>query len=204
MTVVPRPSADFGTVTLPKHSLAKGTNLWRIHSLSLGPLWFGPGRGRPPAYRFDDPTSTYGVCYLGETHYAAFVETFFRDLPTRAISTLQLRAKAISQCVLKRDVTLAAAFGPGLVRLGTTAAVSGARGAGGSYAHSQEWSRALFDHPAKVDGIAYQASHDDSLRCVALFERASRALAVARTSGPLTEEVALVAGVVKRYAVAIL
>src|SRR5690242_9730428 len=150
----PRPPADLSKTTLPTHVLAKGTVLWRVHHVAYGPLWFDP---HPPLYRFDDPTAKYGVCYLGETHYAAFAEIFLRDLPVKAVSTANLKVKAMSQCAVDKALTLVAAFGPGLVRLGTTAATSGAKGVGGSYAHSQEWSRALYGHPDKVDGIAFMS-----------------------------------------------
>lgn len=167
-------------------------------------MWFGPGKGKAPVFRFDDPGSAYGVCYFGETHYAAFAETFLRTLPTRAVSSVQLKAKAMSQCALDQDVTLAAAFGPGLVKLGTTASVFAAKGAGSSYAHSQEWSRALFDHPDSVDGIAYHSSHDSVLLCAALFDRAKAAISVAETSSSLDGETALLADVAKRYQIALL
>jgi hypothetical protein len=40
----------------------------------------------------------------------------------------------------------------------------------------QAWSKALSEHPKRVDGIAYHARHDDEALCYALFDRAHDAL----------------------------
>ena len=39
------------------------------------------------------------------------------------------------------------------------------------YITPQLWSRAIHDHPADFDGIAYYSRHDNSPLCFALFER---------------------------------
>lgn len=45
------------------------------------------------------------------------------------------------------------------------------------YDVAQSWSKALHDHPAEADGIAYTARHDDRAMCIALFDRARTCIA---------------------------
>jgi hypothetical protein len=59
--------------------------------------------------------------------------------------------------------------GPSLAILGATAEVVHA---GLPYDTPQAWSKALFEHPVRPNGIAYYASHDDEALCYAIFDRA--------------------------------
>jgi hypothetical protein len=156
-------------------------------------------------FRFDDPLGVYGVCYLGLEPMAAFVETFLRDLPARAVSRRFLASRVLTECALVRDVWLARAYGSALARLGTTAALSGANGPGGSYEHAQRWSRALHDHPQRPAGIRYRSSHDDDLGCVALFDcRAGDAVRSVRTLGTVDGQIGLLVDAVRRYRIRLL
>jgi RES domain-containing protein len=209
--VLPLPPADLNSVPLPIEELARGTRLFRIHPPDKDPIWFGPAPGEPPRYRFDDPEGNYRVCYLGDSRMSAFVETFLRDLPARVVSVGNLKYRAISGLRITRDIRLVSAHGPGLVQLGTTAALAGAmlelpsRDPTESYAHSQAWSRALHGHPEKPDGILYRSSHDDSLFCVALFEdRASGTLITQGTPRLLSGQAGLLARAVKLYKIRLL
>lgn len=40
----------------------------------------------------------------------------------------------------------------------------------------QAWSKALFDHPLRPDGISYYSRHDDKGLCYAIFDRARNAV----------------------------
>jgi hypothetical protein len=145
--------------------------------------------------RFDDPRGEFKVCYIGSRPVAAFAETFLRDLPTRSVSKAALRARAMSSLRLTRDVRAVQAHGSGLAQLGTTAAVSAAT----PYAHSQAWSRAIYEHPAIVDGIEYRSSHDDSLLCLALFDRARDAVEDVGDAPIIWQDRALVLRAIRRY-----
>src|SRR2546423_746283 len=132
--------------------------LQRIHPVGPGPIFFGPGTGKPPTYRFDDPEGKYGVCYLGASRLAAFVETFLRDLTIQVISEANLAARNISAIEVVRDVRVVKAHSEGLYQLGSTSAVGGAKieytGAtpAESYEHSQAWSLALHNHRDAPEG----------------------------------------------------
>jgi hypothetical protein len=142
---------------------------------------------------------------------AAFVETFLRDLPVRAVSRANLQLRAITTLTLTRGLRLVRVYGPALVKLGTTAAVAGAKVsvpkgfAGAPYGHSQAWSLALHDHPQAPAGIEYRSSHDDSLLCVALFEdRAAAALGVGPPGRALASDRLFLANVIRRFVIKLL
>ena len=204
--MLPLPPADLSDLDLPLQVVPVGTTLHRIHPPEFGPIFFGPGAGRPPAYRFDDPRGEYGVCYLGCSRLAAFVETHLRDLSTLVVSETNLAHRDISGIEVRRDLRVVQAHSEGLFRLGTTAALGAAKLAfpGASpdqaYAHAMAWSRALHDHDDAPDGVAYHSSHDDSLACLALFgDRAGDAIRPAGPPARLSGEQALVAEAVARY-----
>lgn len=204
MSLLPAPPADLAAHPLPLEAVPTGTVLLRIHEERHGPIWFGPGAGAPPRNRFDDPRREYGVCYLGYTRLAAFAETLLRDRPSRVLSEANLRFLALSALTVLRDTPVVQAHSEGLVQLGTTAALSGAKlefpGATQTYAHAMAWSRALHDHPAAPHGLAYRSSHDDALRCLALFEdRAGTVLAPAGGPELLSDLRELLAEAVDRY-----
>lgn len=211
MSLLPLPPADLAEHPLPIEMVPAGTILQRIHQAGYEPIWFGPGTGKPPTNRFDDPRGEYGVCYLGYTRIAAFAETLLRDRPSRVVSEANLEFLAISALTVLRDTPVVQAHSEGLVRLGTTAALSGAKlefpGAtpAQSYEHAMAWSRALHDHPDAPQGIAYRSSHDDSLRCLALFgDRAGDVLAEGGSPRRLSRLRALLAHAVRRYDIRLL
>ncbi|WP_342731261.1 hypothetical protein [Bradyrhizobium sp. B117] len=55
---------------------------------------------------------------------------------------------------------------------GATAFSNGAFAWRAAYDASQTWSKAVFDHPLRPDGIAYYARHDDEGLCYGSFDRA--------------------------------
>ena len=211
MPLLPVPPSDLASQRLPISTLKRGTRLFRSHANDQGPVWFGPGPGSPPEYRFDAPGGEYGVCYAGRTELAAFVETFFRDLPVRAVSRANLELRSISMLTLTRNIRVVRVYGPALVKLGATSAVGGAKltvpsgFAGQPYAHSQAWSLALHDHPSAPDGIQYRSSHDDALLCVALFgDRAAAAVKVSALGRPLSGAKPFLARAIRRYGIVLL
>jgi hypothetical protein len=132
-------------------TLRAGGTLHRAHDVSRGAIFFGPGAGNPPLYRFDAPGGEYGVCYLGVDEEAAFVEgVLHRAIPRRIISAKMLAARAISVIHILDDIRAVRLYGQYLVGNGATAAV-----VHGDDYHglSQPWSKAIHDHPVGVDGI---------------------------------------------------
>lgn len=155
--------------------LRAGGTLHRAHNLGRGAIFFGPGAGEPPKYRFDAPDGGYGVCCLGLSEEAAFVEgVLHRAIPRRMISERTLSARAISVVHIQEDIRAVRLYGRYLIGNGATAAVVH----GDDYTGlSQPWSAAIHNHTAGADGILYTAKHDDSVMALALFDRAAHKIA---------------------------
>jgi hypothetical protein len=173
------PPADLHARSLLTINLAPGTAVHRIHSRKYHPHFFGPARPATgakwpdPQHRFDDPEGEYGVCYVGLTDNAAFVETVLRDQWLPHLSAADLEDVCLADGRAGRELRLAQFGGRGLRRLRTNAASVHA-----PYSITQAWSRALWSHPDKVDGIAYRSGWDDDLTCVVLFARAPGGLVI--------------------------
>lgn len=180
--------------TLPQETIDLGTVFHRIHNLAKDPVWFGQWPAGALRNRFDDPEGTYGVCYLGRSAEAAFVESFLRRQPARLVSLSHLSIHGIARVVTRRRLTVVPLFGSALPKLGATSEVSATR----DYALSQAWSRALWVHPATIDGIVYWSRHDDDQGCLALFDRAHDAVAVEQDALVVDDRDAL-ARILDRY-----
>jgi hypothetical protein len=105
----------------------------RIHARAKNALWFGPGSGRQPIHRFDDPTGRFRVCYLGTTIEVCFAETFLRNPPVRILALDDLAGRSIATVELRRDLRLVPIHGSSLARLGVTAELA----SGSDYVGSQ-------------------------------------------------------------------
>ena len=178
---------------LPLTGVRVGTRWMRIHSRSKNALWFGP-TGSLPIHRFDDPLGRFRVCYLGTTIDVCFAETFLRNPPVRIVGLDDLGARSIASVEVLRELRLVSFHGPGLARLGTTTEPAG----GSDYPLSQAWSRALWEHADKPDGLVFRSRHDDSALCVALYHRAKDSLAICADRS-LTADSKLLARLLKRY-----
>jgi hypothetical protein len=155
--------------------LFEGRLRWhRIHAGGSRALYFG----RERKSRFDAPAGEYGVLYVGEDAHTAFVETFGRETGIDAVTRSALRRAALSTMASRRPLRLIdlAATG-GLARIGADG-----RLCTGDHAISRRWSKALYVHPSKPDGILYPARHDLARWAVALFDRARRDLVVESTT----------------------
>jgi hypothetical protein len=183
---------------LPKRlalSRAKAGARWmRIHAQGKSALWFGPGAGSQPLNRFDDPNGRFRVCYLGTTVEVCFAETFLRNPPVRILALDDLAGRSIATLELRRDLRLVPLHGRNLARLGVTAELA----SGSDYLASQLWSRAIWEHQDRPDGILYRSRHDDSALCVALYHRAKAGLAFVREQA-LTEDAQQLARLLRRY-----
>ena len=185
------PPADFATRDLPIEAVPAGTTFVRIHRSTLDPLYFGASGDN----RFDDPEGQYGVCYAERSLEGAFAETCLRQVGARLVPLSRLAGRSATELTVAAELRLVELHGPGLARVGATAAVSS-----GTYDVSQPWSRAIYEHPVSVDGIVYRSNHDNGELCVALFERCRDQLRpTAQTS--LIQSRAQLAGLLDRYRV---
>src|ERR1019366_7077985 len=121
---------------LPLSRVRAGSRWMRIHSHARNALWFGPGPGRPPIHRFDDPAGRFRVCYLGTTLEVCFAETFLRNPPVRILALDDLAGRYIATVEVRRDLRLVPIHGSSLARLGVTAELA----SGSNYVGSQLWS----------------------------------------------------------------
>jgi len=161
------PPPNLAQRRLPIVAVPAGTSVVRIHTLFREPHNFG----RTGGARFDAPDGSYGVCYLGLDDAGAFVETILRDQDLRGVAYSDLARRAIADGVFARTVRLVALGGSGLRRLRITAGTVYT-----TYRVTQAWSRALWAHPDRPDGLRYRSRFDDDQHCVALFDRAAQAL----------------------------
>ncbi len=159
----PDPPADLLARRLPVHRLNVGRKLFRIHKSANGAKHFG----RSANWRFDDPTSGYGTLYAGLMPHVAFAETLLRGSGT-LVATSELAVRSLCSFTAVRTIKLVPLYGR---HLDANAAVTS-----GPYGHSQRWSRALYEHPDRPDGLAYRASHDNDKLAVVIFDRAAASI----------------------------
>ncbi|HEY3719235.1 MAG TPA: RES family NAD+ phosphorylase [Roseiarcus sp.] len=151
---------------IPIDPLPAGVPVFRVHRLEHDPMFFGPGAGVPPTYRFDSSSGAFGVLYVGLTLAGAVVETLLRNPARRMVDYPDVVARAFSEIRARRILRLARLHGTGLQQIGCDNAIST-----GPYGPCGAWSDALWAHPSAPDGIAFQSRHDSSEICLALFER---------------------------------
>jgi len=154
-------------MALPLDIVPAGTALARVHRIANDPIFFGPGVGAPPTYRFDSPTGRFGVLYVGTHLRGALVETLLRNPRRKMVAWPDVASRATSEIRCGRDLRLARLHGAGLQQLGCDNAIST-----GPYDPCGAWADALWAHPEAPDGIAYQSRHDPREICLAIFERA--------------------------------
>ncbi len=166
---LPPPPEGFRDLELPVIEFARSKKWYRSHLVERAPVFYG----KKAQFRFDDPAQEYGVLYLAEDPFGAFVETFGQFVSTvalpRQITTEQLLARALSELVPDRSIQLADLTGSGLARMGADSRLFA-----GNYGESQAWSRALFLHPSRVDGLFYPTRHDPKRKAAAIFAESIR------------------------------
>src|SRR6185312_2182607 len=148
----PRPPDWLNSIDLPLEIIPAGTPLIRVHRLTHHPIFFGPGAGIPPTYRFDSLRGEFCVLYVGLSLTAALAETLLRNPTRRMIAYGALAARASSELRSGRDLRVVRMHGTGLQRVGCDNAIST-----GPYEPCGAWADALWHHPDKPDGIAYQS-----------------------------------------------
>ncbi|MGO4573308.1 RES family NAD+ phosphorylase [Microvirga sp. 2TAF3] len=178
---------------MPIDVLPAGTVLHRIHRASLGTVFFGPGPGVPPTYRFDSASSRFGVLYVGLNRAGAVAETLLRNPQRLMVATSEITDRAATELACRRELRVVKLYGSGLQAVGTDNAIST-----GPYEPCGLWSDALWDHPDQLDGIAYQSRHESNQICLALFERPDMAFDI-RSTTPLTAMLHEVAALLDAY-----
>ena len=170
-----RPPPDLASRQARLRRLGAGTVVHRFWTPHDGakrhdPIYYDRSRGG----RLNAPDASYGVLYAAADPHGAFAETFLRSPARRTVDPKLLARKGYARLRLVRPLELIDFDGPHLAILGATAEVVHG---GLPYDDPQAWSKALRDHPAEADGIAYTARHDPSQRCYALFEAAAAQVA---------------------------
>ena len=135
--------------------------------------------------RLNAPDGSFGVLYTARELAGAFAEAFLRQPGSTLIDTGFLKSKAYVELEVVSPLVLIKLAGPGLAVLGATAEVVHG---GLPYDVPQAWSKALSNHPAAADGIAYYARHDDEALCYALFSRSVAKIAEARREKDLDQD----------------
>ncbi|MBL8666094.1 MAG: RES family NAD+ phosphorylase [Rhodospirillales bacterium] len=194
----PTPPPDLAERSLPLHPAPAGMTLFRIVAAETQPLFFGPKPGDLPAGRFDAADGSFRTCYAGLTPEACFAEKFLRRLRDRAIEAALVRTMVLVRLELLRPLTLVALHGPGLAQIAATAAV-----AHGPYATSRPWAATLFAHPQCPDGLCWRSRFDDSLFCVALFDRCKGDLQVGEKVALISQQ-ALLLAMINRWRLALI
>jgi len=189
----PEPPDDLGNRVLPLITV-DGPRV-RIHRRERDPLFFGATGDN----RFDAPDGAYGVCYVADDSYGAFVETFGWSTGIRIVTAAALAARGLAQIAAISPVRLVDLSGPGLALVGADA-----RLCAGDHAVAQRWARALWAHPSHPDGLRYRVRHDPSRIAVALFNRVLESV-TASPFGSLTDPhlTPLVAEILDHYGIGV-
>ncbi len=165
------PGSKFGLFELHIEQVAPAS-LVRISRYNTNEPYFGKSGGN----RFDDPQAVYSTSYFGFTLPCAFAETVLHD-EIAGPTGFKLTADQLDRYVLTFQgelLNVAALYGPHLKNLGGNAAVSSMT----PYDIPQQWSRAVHDHPAHVDGFLYMSNHLNDQKALVVFDRAKGKLVV--------------------------
>lgn len=165
--LAPPPPEWLADISLPIDEVQAGQVLHRVHRSSLDPIFFGPGPNVPPTNRFDSASGRFGVLYAGLTLRGALAETLVRNPQRLMVAMNDIIGRSVSGLVSDRPLRIVRLYGSGLQTVGTDNSIST-----GPYEPCSLWSDALWDHPDRPDGLAYQSRHDSSEVCLAIFEKA--------------------------------
>ena len=166
--LAPPPPEWLSDISLPIDEIQAGQVLHRVHRSSLGPIFFGPGPNVPPTNRLDSASGRFGVLYAGLTLRGALAETLVRNPQRLMVAMTDIVGRSVSGLVSNRPLRIVRLYGSGLQAVGTDNSIST-----GPYEPCGLWSDALWDHPDRPDGLAYQSRHDSSEICLAIFEKAN-------------------------------
>src|SRR6185437_2422344 len=165
----------------------------RVHRQDFGPVFFGPGPGVAPTYRFDSATGAFGVLYVALSFAGALVETLLRNPRRKMVNEAEIASRSASVLRCQRDLRLVWLHGAGLQVLGLDNAIST-----GPYEPCGAWADALFAHPTVPDGLGFRSRHDPDCMLLAIFERPDLVFE-SESETPLLKCLGEVAGVLGGY-----
>jgi hypothetical protein len=161
------PAAALATATLPIEIFPARMELHRVHRAEHHPIFFGPGPGAPPTYRFDSASGSFGVLYVAFRFAGALVETLLRNPRRKMVAQADIEERASSVVRCRRELRIVQLHSAGLQILGLDNSIST-----GPYEPCGAWADALWAHPDAPDGLAFRSRHDPDQLCLAIFERA--------------------------------
>ncbi|MFT4439026.1 RES family NAD+ phosphorylase [Caballeronia sp. 15715] len=166
-----QPDVAFSALVLPVIEV-DAAKLVRISRHNSGEPYFG----KSGLNRFDDPrghlprADRYGTCYFGFTLACGFAETVLHDRTSDG-GRFKIPYTELDQWVIRfkgDKLKLAVLTGKHLKRLGGEGSLSSIV----PYELPQQWSLAIHEHPATVDGFVYMSRHLNTEEAVVLFDRA--------------------------------
>ncbi|KWU26452.1 hypothetical protein AS149_25290 [Burkholderia cenocepacia] len=171
------PSKKFASLTLP-YAEIDAADLLRISNFESGEPFFGKSKKN----RFDDrrklsKAKRFGTCYTGFSLNCAFAETVLHNR-TAVGGEFLLPVEELERWVVTFEpapLAIAVLIGPELKTMGADGSISTIS----PYVLPGQWSAAVHEHPANVDGLAYMSKHCNDQLAVVLFDRAKPKLAVA-------------------------
>lgn len=155
--LLPLPPADLDVRDLPLTTVRPPW--YRCSRLGRDVVFFGAsGNGR-----FDDPLGEYGVLYAALEPHTAFIEVFGGQpfIPRHFVLD-----RTMATLSTDREASIVDLRGPQLARLGIDARVAAA-----DHRPAQAWSRALYLHPSRPDGILYRSRRDPSRFALGPYQR---------------------------------
>jgi hypothetical protein len=169
------PASTFSSLELPVADL-NAAQLLRISSHNSGEPFFGKTRKN----RFDDvrkipKSKKFGTCYTGATLECAFAETVLHNRVAVSGGFIVPQEEVTQRFVVSFEdaaLEIAVLLGEHLKTLGGDGELSTIT----PYTLPRQWSLAIHEHPAKVDGIAYMSKHINNQWAVVLFDRAKKKL----------------------------
>jgi hypothetical protein len=188
-----------------------GIEIVRVHCLARPPSAFNPDPGLARFRPVDDATgAVVATLYAGEAVEAAFAETVFHDLvpgARRSLPFARIEQRAVSWFQLTRDLRLAQLHGFGLLRAGVKASEL-TDAPSRTYRQTARLAQAIYEHPERVDGIAWMSRQFNFQRALMLWgDRVSEADLGFRSGSTLSlfmgaglelvSDVALRAGIVR-------
>lgn len=143
---------------------------------------------REAGFRFDAPDASFGVLYAAFDVATAFAETVLRDkaqlapagvrVPLDYVEIAGRCVVAMTHGVEHRALRLIKLYDEGLAAARIDNRISSLD----EYSQTQQWAKALHDHPLLGDGIIYMSRYMGARKSVVLFERCHAAIA----AGPAT------------------
>ncbi len=112
----PPPPADLHRRHLPFVEISAGEPLYRVHRTTFGPVFYGPGPGNPPSFRFDCLSGRFGVLYIAPGPDAAMIETLLRNPQRLTVGYKEIKERSLSILQADRTLRLVEAMGENLSR----------------------------------------------------------------------------------------